>query len=140
MVPLDGKVGYEEALRSSKFHASCVGFASMSRGFDLRVRPTDYDALSSTVRPEDAARFSGDFREIAGLPLSMSAESAVAFVARWAVTPVASLRRRFACAWVVRAADTPTGSILQHDFGVAGISKAKRRGRGHRRRVVMTKV
>ncbi len=45
VVLLDGKVGYEEALRSSKFHASCVGLVSMSRGFGLCVRPPDYDAL-----------------------------------------------------------------------------------------------
>ena len=141
VVPLESSVGFEEALRSARFHAQCVGLVHMSRGFGLRVRPADFDALLTVVRPQDAVRFAGDTWDIAGLPLSMSAESVVEFVAPWPVVPVASVRRGLTRTWVCRATVAPTEEILQHDFGIADISKSKApKPRPPPARMVMTRM
>ena len=105
--------------QASHMGDEAFGVVRTKRGFGIRVRSENYEAVMMRLRPDDAQQFLGDRWEISGLPVTTGAEAVKAFVQGWDVHPLFSFRQGWRRTWVVRAAIAPQQRVVEHQSGFA---------------------
>ncbi len=105
--------------QASHMGDEAFGVVRTKRGFGIRVRSENYEAVMMRLRPDDAQQFLGDRWEISGLPVTTGAEAVKAFVQGWDVHPLFSFRQGWRRTWVVRAAVAPQQRVVEHQSGFA---------------------
>ena len=122
-LPLDFSL--DGALRKTAWLADrAYRVVSIRMGLAVRVLAADFEEIIKQMRPDNYCKFLVDLWDVSGLPALPGPDAVTYFFAGWKVTPLKTFRQGYRRTWVVRAAEQPLSTKLQHDFGLAVIKRA----------------
>ena len=125
-VPLPLDFSLDGALRKTAWLADrAYGVVTTRMGLAVRVLAADLEESIKLVQPDNYSKFLGELWDVSGLPLSCGPDAGTDFLAGWKVTPMNAFHQGYRRTWVVvRAAEQPVSTKLQHDFGLATVKRA----------------
>ena len=100
-----------------------VGIVPYGPGFAVRVAVENKEKLARQLLGESAGKVLGTQYVVSGLPLSWGKSEVTMFLGSWTAAPQFSRRTGFTRQWVVRSAEQPVATKLQHEFGLATINE-----------------